>query len=237
MRHLLTTLLSFTIIAFSFAQTSTNSISLAVGPSFPNASFGSMDEYHFTSGFAKTGEHLNICFEHKINTSFALSAMLYGQANPVNAKAFATNFLGDYYSSHNYKFDKGRWLFTGLLVGGSNDIQIFKKQKNLFLNLKSLIGIVYGMGPKFNITPSYSNSYISFSSNSAFGPSYFLSGGLKYNFREKYFLVTNIQYLYVSEIKLNEKTSFNNPRYYPNTDHITPQVSTTNVVVGIGLNL
>jgi hypothetical protein len=234
MKQLLTTVLILSISIYSFAQKNRNSVSLSVGPSFPIAHFGSTEVYHLTNGFAKTGKNINICFEHKINNTFALSALFYTQTNPVNSREFAKNIVWwNDYSSSNYQFDKSKWSFTGLLVGGANEFNLSKHKERLFLNIKSLVGFAYGTGPKFNIinTSARVNSIESVSSNSKFGPSFLFSGGLKYNLNKKFFVTTNLQYFYVSEIKLDEEVK----SIYNYTNRITPEVSTFNVLAGVGL--
>jgi hypothetical protein len=207
------------------------------------------------AGFAKLGETLNFSFEHKINNSFSVSAMLYGQRNALNTKAFETQFSNaifyyDYGSIMlpNWKFKKVHWLSAGFLIGGINEFSLSKKKNNLSINIKAMIGAAYSVSPKLNgssITDTTTATQ-TMTSKSAIGLSYLFGAGLKYNILPKHYLLFDVQYSAINELKFKNvtqtfTTAINagtfNPYFSGNsfTSDATQSITALNMNVGIGM--
>jgi hypothetical protein len=201
-------------------------ISFSVGTSLPIGDFGSSNFSNDNAGFAKFGEGLNFSFEHKISTSFSLSAMLYGQRNPLNTKAFESEFSNGLFSYGgtyggttdvnppptinipNWKFKKTKWLSAGFLVGGVNEFSLSPKKNNLFIDIKAMIGLAYSMSP--NLYGSGASDTASgtqtMNCKSAIGFNYLVGGGLRYNITPTYCLLFDAQYLGTNEFKYKNVT-------------------------------
>jgi hypothetical protein len=206
MKQIVTTLL-FLLAAFTaFSQPGRNSFAISPGLSVPAGQFAGTTVASNKAGFAKPGLQFNISFEHKLNSSLALSTMLYVQTNPLNTAALEKGYSSTtYFISFNpakpiifpnWKFAKKNWLSAGLLLGVSKEVSLNKKTDNLFFRLRSLAGISYVSMPRFygtSIADTTRATAIQ-SGGSGTGLAYLLGIGLKYHYSKQFFLLFDIQY-------------------------------------------
>jgi hypothetical protein len=278
MKNIIATVISLFLALISFSQSRLNSFSFSTGVSFPAGQFGNStvqplgpggeqigflypytgNLYNNKAGFAKTGLHFNVLFEHKINKSLAVTALLFGQRNAVDISTLEKGFSGRVYyigsdpqrpiSFSNWKFDEKNWLYTGCLVGGSNEFKIMQHNE-LFVKLKALAGITYVSLPKLNGSSITTNKQAGAaqSNSSAAGFCYLFSTGLKYNYNKKCFLLFDIQYLRTGNIKSKNVTQNFNAKVessgspgifetwgFTRQENIVQRIATLNVIVGAG---
>lgn len=259
-KHFINTAIYLLIAVTSFSQVNRNIISFSIGPSFPIGAYGKTDLTNSNAGLAKTGEHINFSFDHKINTTFAVSVMLYGQRNSINVKSLENQFSNRKFQIFNpnqlvsfpgWKFDKKAWLSAGLLAGGANEFPVRKSNSGLYIKFKGLIGVIYASLPKINGVSSTDLNLASIThpSKSGFGVSYLFSGGVTYNLNKKYYLLFDLQYAGSSQIKFKDITTTftailnkNNQvnmmfQQSQTTSDAILSITTLNLNLGIGINL
>src|SRR4030095_11723883 len=87
-------LLCVTVSYFLFSQNkkAEQSLSIAIGPSFPLGDFGSSDLSDNGAGFAGIGQALNINYFLPFSKNFGLIVSASGQRNPVSTKKLEESF-------------------------------------------------------------------------------------------------------------------------------------------------
>ena len=248
---------SMLICSLAFCQMKKNSISFSSGAALPISDLGNSIYFNRDPEFTKLGVHLNFSFEHKINNTFSVCAMIHGQSNAIKTKAYESRLSNQAYYIPNYRYNsvkfpnwklsKDKWLTSGFLIGGSNEFPIAGKKHRLSLFIKSMIGMVYSKSP--NITGSSITdttlATISIDSKSAVGLSYLFGSGLQYNFASRYFILFETQYFSTSKLQYKEvKETFTGAVFpyskfgYSLTDDLIQSNNTTiNFNVGIGVRL
>ena len=175
----------------SFSQTTfkKNTFSISAGPSFAIGNFSSTDPSNPLSGFANTGQNVNLFYTYQLNNHVGIIGMIYGERNGLNTKAMAveygkaldipTNAPGERYQ--DWDVGKSNWLTGALMIGVSG---IFKPAQSAKISIiaKALTGLAYLQSPKIHADSKPENGYaeINREKGNGLGQSYFVSGGLKY---------------------------------------------------------
>jgi hypothetical protein len=241
------------------AQTK-NRLSIAVGPSIPMGSFGKSALDDPNAGIAKTGQYAHVNFEHFFTTSFAATATVFGQRNPLNTASLKEQYNANFYAPpissftsrlfQNWQFDKKSWISYGALLGVANQ---FPLQKNgpLSLKIKTQAGLVFVNSPQLNgeCNTDSSIASVQLTKGSGKGFAYSFNAAVSYQLNKKIHLLLDIQYFGSSEIKLGELTETfnavlhkNNPGtmiawQYKNWGPGSQTISTLTPVLGIGISL
>jgi len=204
------------VIIYSYSQEKENYFKVSAGPSFPFGNYSSKNLKNSKSGFAKTGQQVNISYTYKLTKKVGLTASLYAQRNPVDGKALArqfseqdfavpisfgnsTNtgapqpFTSVYYS--NWRFDKHAWLAASFLAGAAVELP-FNKNENLSFIANAMIGIIGVKSPELQgtSTTDTTNASVHQNSASAFGVTWLVRRGVKYTITKKISLVVAADY-------------------------------------------
>jgi len=209
-----------------------NFLSLSIGPSFPVGDYAKTNVNNNLAGFAKTGEQVELSFEHKLSKHFGLAVMLHGQRNTINTTAMSEEFsqlkfytayftgttgyptippppvTSSYYTYPNWKFDAKSWLTGSLLIGAAGDFPIDTKTNKLFITAKAMAGASYVSAPSMHGKSITDSTLAEVSQNgaTAFAFSYLISGGLKYKLTQKLRLLFNVNYFGTSQAKFKNVT-------------------------------
>lgn len=204
------------IIVFSypntnlFCQSSKSTLSLSIGPSFPLGNYAKTDPANNLSGYSKAGESINISFNYKLNNGVVFEAMLYGERNGLNTKAFANQFsevgfftfYGDprYYS--NWTIDKKSWNVESLLLGVTRHWLIGKPNSRISILAKTLVGLANVQSPELNANSKTDTSYVILHQNnsSAIGTSFLLSAGAEYKLSKNLGILFSCEYYGTTQI-------------------------------------
>ena len=211
MKKLLLIILVFSYPSIKlFCQSNKGTLSLSIGPSFPLGNYAKTDQANNLSGYSKAGESINISFNYKLNNGVVFEAMLYGERNGLNTKAFANQFseagfftfYGDprYYS--NWTIDKKSWNVESLLLGVTRHWPIGKPNGRISILAKTLLGLAYVQSPELNANSKTDTSYVILHQNnaSAIGTSFLLSAGVEYRLSKKIGIVFSCDYFGTTQI-------------------------------------
>lgn len=256
---------------WGFAQTGKNTdyLDLTVGPSFPLGNFARKDITNSSSGFAKAGEVLKISYTHLVKKGFGFSITLHGQRNPLNTEALETsfaqvNFYEDVFAGptanqnptqysyrryDDWKFEKKSWLFGSFLLGGYGQISP-RQSKRLLVTAKAMLGILYVHAPEISgkSISDTAMAQIKQNSSSALGFAYSIVGGLKLKFTDRFYFLTQAEYLGTNKILFKAVESTFTSAHYSNgfptsasmqltTANGKQQIASINLSVGIGVGL
>ena len=221
----------FSLIVFpAFCQFSNPDISIeiSVGPSLPVGNFtanSNLSEKPFAS--AVVGENIHISIEHKMTRHIGLTAMLYGQRNPLNTKALSREYDNEpfyiepisstggslppvlpapvYFS--NWNIQNRSWYLESLLFGLADEFSLDKKGK-FSLKIKAMIGGAHGSLPSLAAASSNdtARNYISKNGESDFGVSFFGSGSINYQITHRIALTFSIEYLQTTTFNFSSVT-------------------------------
>ena len=267
-------ILSLAIVLFcfpcSYSQNNQGNIAISVGPSFPIGDFASKDIKDNASGLAKTGAAVTISYSRLSGKQLGISVDLHGQQNPLNISSMEKSFSetgisqgfwtvsdpnqpippGPYSVYPNWKFKKRSWLMGSLLLGGYGQFPLTQKGSISFIP-KAMIGVIHVSAPRISgssITDT-ATAYIEQSGSKAFGFTYSLSGGLKYDCGKKIFFLMNLGYTGTNNIRFKDITAsitttkgvFGSPDYSVQQAVVTGEgrqtISALNLLVGLGLRL
>lgn len=193
-----------------FCQSNNSTLSLSIGPSLPVGNYAKTDPANNLSGYSKAGESINISFGYKLNKGIGLEAMLYGERNGLNTKAFANQlselgffaFYGDprYYS--NWTIDKKSWYAESLLLGVTRQWYIGKTNSRVSIVAKALGGLAYVQYPELSANSKSDTSYVIIRQNSAsaFGASFLLSAGVEYKLSKNTGILFSCEYFGTTQI-------------------------------------
>jgi hypothetical protein len=269
-RLLFTSLLSLiTCACFAQKNNRKSSLTLSLGPSFPVGSYAAKSLGNDKAGFASIGEQVNISYDLPIGKYVDISFMLYGQRNGLNRKAMEgelsqSKFYGSgffvwspgtvpptnptYTTYPNWKVDKKAWLMGSALGGVSAEIPFKPTSKYSFI-AKLMVGAVYVSSPKLygeSITDT-AQAYVEQTSKSAFGVSYLVRAGIKYNLNKKWSFVAAIDHFATNSIKFKDVkatvTTFKTVGGLPQatqssmTADASQTINALNLNVGISLRL
>jgi len=135
-----------------------------------------------------------------------------------------------------------------LLAGGYGE---FSSGDNFSFTVKAMVGVIYASSPAISgssITDT-AQAYFKQSKGSGFGMSYLSAAGIKFNLSKKITLLTSLEYLGTSEIRLKDlKTTITTFKGTPGSPEYTAaqsirtvdgkqSIGTVNIVFGIGINL
>jgi len=218
--------------SFSQASSDKGYFSVTLGPAFPIGDFAGKN-VKSTAGFpritasaARIGKFLQFSYSRLLGKRFGFSASMRGQINPLNVKALQTSFsktivfggvltaptpmppltpLFSYTTYPNWKFEKKSWLFSSLLVGGYGEFPAKKSGKTVF-TVKPMIGAVYVTSPELRGRrgTDTASAYMIQTSSKAWGFTYSLAGGIKYNIYSRLSLLASVEYIGTSRIKFKD---------------------------------
>ena len=191
-------------------------LEISAGPSFPLGNFGSTAPRNLLSGYAKTGQTMNISFGYRLRKSLAITAMLSGQRTPLNTAVMAQQlsqgpiyfgFNSGQANYYNWKLDKETWYAASLLAGIMDDMPLSANGKT-GLSAKALIGVVNLRAPKADGAGVTDTSYAVMSHNggSGFGLSYAASLGVTYQLSSRSCLTAGLSYFGTGKIPINNIT-------------------------------
>ena len=148
------------VSAVAFSQTSKNSISLALGPSFPLSSFKNTELNDSTSGWAKTGVALEIDYAYKLTHSLGLVVQANYSSNKFDIFAYsdaltAAHSIDPLTPDSAFVVESNRnWYAGGLLAG---PYLSFSFTDYLSWDIRATVGF-YGVGsPNLTIKGNISN--------------------------------------------------------------------------------
>jgi hypothetical protein len=240
------------------AQKKANTIAILVGSSFPMGSYSATDLRMENSGLSKLGKNLSLILEHKINTTFAAAVNVFFQQNPLNTKGIS-NFLSEtgyqtpgtpstVYLFPDWKIEKKQWTHIGLSIGCSNEFPIYKEK--YFFKINSSIGLAQSTMPLINGSSQTGSSTVFFtrSKKSGIGFNYQFGFDLKYVPNKKYFVIMNVQYFSIQNLRFKDiNTTFYGEYFYnaplsitfdnKKTHELIQNVSTLNASLGLGIKL
>jgi len=194
---------------------SRNLLSLSIGPSFPAGPFSSTNASDNSSGYAKTGEAVNLSFIHEIHNGFGLTALLLGQRNPLNTGALTrqldgTGFEVNGSSRHypNWTADKTSWFTGSLLVGITKKI-LLGPDSRFSVAARALVGAAHVQSPKISANSKSDTSYaiLTQNSGSAFAFSYLTGVGLFYHLRKHLSLLFGADYFATTSASFKNSTA------------------------------
>jgi hypothetical protein len=203
---------------------SKNLLTVSFGPSIPIGNYANTNLSNDDAGFAKTGETINICFEHKLNKHFGIAAMMYGQKNVINTAAMAQQFgqlqfmepyagpgqqppTTTYVRYPDWSFDKNNYYLGSFLIGATNEFAIGKTDKLSFV-AKAMIGAVNATSPQLkgqSITDT-AGAFVNQNKVSGWGLSYLINAGLKYRLNNKWSLLFSTEYVGTNSIQFKNET-------------------------------
>ena len=137
-----------------------------------------------------------------------------------------------------------------LLLGGYGQFPLSKKGRFSFIP-KAMMGMIHVSAPKISgssITDTAS-AYVEQSGAKAFGFTYSLSGGLKYNCGKTVFFLMNLAYMGTNKIRFKDITAsitttkgvFGSPDYSVQQTGVAGEgrqtIGAVNLLIGIGLRL
>ncbi len=228
---ILITSLFISTLCFSQAK---GYIAISVGSSVPNGDFGSKDINNQSAGLANTGAIFDITFAHRFGKNLGITALLRGQANPVDAQP-----LIDELSNQNptvfWTAESGDWGIGGLLVGIYGSFPL-GKGKTTF-DTRAMVGYLNATSPNITLTGTQgsSSAWAKLNSASASDFSYLLGAGFNFGIGKKVRILTNIDYLGSSPEFRNVKTTTSQGTFSEST--FTQSFGTVNFSVGIGLRI
>ena len=178
----------------SLAQDKKGYIGISLGPSIPLGDLASKDIDNESAGFATSGAIFDISVAYKLGKGpFGITAMLRGQANPMDAKAFVDGIAnqnpGIYWTVESEGWSAGGWM-----LGGFGSFSISPKAS---FEPRAMIGFVNAVSPNITITGSANGSsiWVKQGTSSVFTFSYLLGAGFKFDLGQKFYLLTNLDYL------------------------------------------
>lgn len=202
-------------LCFSQKVNNQNVLSFSAGVAVPMGDYASTNQSNDQSGYAKTGEHLNIEFEHKLNNHFGLIAVLHGETSGLNTNKLAQQLsqakfaqgvytvtdpnnpppTPQYESYPNFKADKHSWYTEALLVGAATHLPLGTANK-LFFTARAAVGAAHVTSPRLNASSvtDTAAAYINQNSSAAFGFAYMAGAGLEYKLNNKFALAFGIDY-------------------------------------------
>jgi hypothetical protein len=264
-----TIFLLISLNSFSQNNIDKGSFAVSIGPAFPVGAYAAKDLSKPSSGFAKIGQSASVTYDRLLEKHFGFSAALHLQRNPLNTKAFETIFSQTkiyqgfwagspnqpppslpYTIYPNWKFEKRSWFFGSLRLGAF--AQFYPKgSSNIVFITKAMIGVIYAASPRLvgNSITDTATAHIEQSKSSAFGFTYSVSGGIKYNLHKRVFLLTNLEFMGTNNIRFRDvkvsiitfKGSPGSPDYSGQQSLTTTDgkqvISSLNINIGIGLRL
>lgn len=256
-------LLAITMLCVTTAtlsQTKNNRLSIAAGPSIAMGGFGKSTLDNPDAGIAKTGQYVHVNFEHFFTPSFAASATLFGQRNPLNTgsleKQYNANFYAPPLSSsinrhfQNWQFNKKSWVSYGALAGVANQFPL-QKNGRLSFKIKTQAGLVFVNSPQLygECISDTTAASVTLTKGSGKDFAYSFSAGILYRLNKRIHLLLDVQYFGSSEIKLGELTETfnavihkNDPGnmqawQYKNWGPGSQTISTLTPILGISISL
>jgi hypothetical protein len=207
-------------------------VAVSMGPSFPVGGFANKDLADESAGAATTGAIFDISFAYKLGKNFGLSALLRGQANPIDNKDIEKqlNQTGD-----SWNVDKTVWSSGGILFGGYGSFPISSK---VSFDTRAMIGVMNTACPELNVTLEGTGGevWINQSSVSAASFAYLIGGGIKYDVGKKICLLVNIDYL-SSKPEFTDVEITSSDGSAPQIATVSQSIGTINVGFGVGLRL
>lgn len=199
------------LCVFSQNISSKSSITLSAGPSIPIGNFGKTENENSYSGFSNAGISASIFYKYKLNKTFGLEAMVYGQQNSLNNFALEKNlsetgFLGQepgYYT--NWSVEKEKWQTVSAMVGASGEFPLINSSKLSFIG-RALFGLAYVKCPDYKADSKQDNSYAVFSGKygSNTGSAWFLSPGVNYRISRRLTIILNTEYFGTAKISFKD---------------------------------
>ena len=209
-------------ISNCFAQSNKDNgtVSLSAGASMPVGSYAGKNITDPGAGFASLGESFNISYAHLLKHRFGLTAVLFGQRNPVNTKALDSDLSQQQFSTGpissssgqpppqptfvtypNWNFEKKAWLSGSLLLGGYADLPL--STSGLSFTPRVLIGIAYTSSPALSGSSLTDTSLITIqqSSGKAFAFAFLIGGGIKYNINQRICFLSGLDLFGTSKIR------------------------------------
>ncbi len=168
-------------------------LAISLGPSIPTGQFASKDFNSSTySGFAKTGAIFDISFGYTFTNGWGLTALARGQANTVDAQAYASGLMTQF-AIDGYTVTSESWMTSGYLIGGYRSSPISER---LFFDFRAMLGVMLSRLPATTIEgrDGFEAFEVSRQETNASGFATLLGVGLKYNVGRRSSLLFNVDY-------------------------------------------
>lgn len=213
-------------------------IGLTFGAANPIGDYHSTDIDNDDAGLAKTGLFYDLSFAYKFGGSFGLTAVLRGQANPVNADEFASQVEDEFASVFgpglSVKAESDPWSCGLFMAGGYGSFGLTDK---LSFESRILIGLMSATAPEMTatVTDGIDSYWEKQSAVTSTGFAFGVGAGLKFDVGNRICLLANLDYT-------SATVSFEDVEYISSdgdnyTDSFDQSLSTVNFGVGIGYRL
>lgn len=216
------------------AQNDKGYIGISLGPSIPLGDLASKNFDNDAAGWADLGAIVDFSFAYKLGEgNFGITALLRGQSNPIDAQALA-NELANQLPGVSWTVESESWGIGGLLFGGFGTFPVSDKAA---FDIKAMIGFLNASSPELTFTASVPGAaiWVRQSSASATSFAYLLGAGFKFDIGERFYLLTNLDYLGSNPEFSNVQTTTSEGSGTTNTWSQT--MGTLNLSIGIALKI
>lgn len=163
-----------------------------IGASIPTGQFAANSFGSTFAPFAKTGAIFDLSFAYKLRKNNGIAVMVRGQANPLDAQAWA-NAAATSSPGVAWTVATENYLTSGYMVGGYGSVPV---NDGLSFEYRALIGLMLAQLPEFRVTGSAGGERVVLfregASTSAFGT--LLGVGLKLDLGRKSCILLNLDY-------------------------------------------
>ena len=224
-----------------------NTFSFSVGPAFPIGQFGSKDFLSETSGLAKPGGAVSINYTKFVSANFGITICAQGQHNPMDVAVLEEEFGNSITDFPVWSFDKRSWLYGALLLGGSGQFAMDKKNKFTLIT-KAMAGIAFAKSPGMAGKSATAAGLASVEQNkkTATGFTYCVGAGINYSINKSVFLTSSLTYNGTNKMTFKDVQTIvtsvegtpGSPDYaaqqYMTTVNGMQTISSVNLLFGIG---
>ena len=208
-------------------------VGFSAGPSFPIGAIANTNPSDSTSGFAKTGAHLNLNIGYQISGPVGICVILHSTANPINADAYSKALSQALPSGINGSFEIKPWQMSGILAGPYFKLPSYGASS---FHLRALVGYANVRNPETKIILSkygYQSLVATKESNEFMAFSYSLGGAANVKLNKFIQIMLNFDFLTATPTIKDLKTTFSNGApYYISTAYDQPY-SVINITLGI----
>ncbi len=209
-------------------------VGISAGPSFPVGAMANTNLLDSTSGFAKTGLHLNINIGYQISGPIGICMLFHSTANPINTDAYGKAISQALSGSGIYgSVEIKPWQMSGILVGPYYKLPSYGATS---FYLRALIGYANVTNPENKITLSktgYQSVVATTESVDFMTFSYSLGGGTNIKLNQYIQLILNFDFLTATPTIKDLKTTYSNGAPYYISKAYDQPYSIINITGGI----
>jgi len=224
-----------------------NTFSFSVGPAFPTGQFASKDFLSESSGLAKTGGAVSINYTKFVSANFGITVCVQAQHNSMDVDVLEKEFGNSLTDFPVWSFDPRSWLYGALLLGGTGQFAMDKKNKFMLIT-KAMAGVAFAKSPGMAGKSVTATGLASVEQNkkTATGFAYCVGAGINYSISESVFLTSSLTYNGTNKMTFKDVQTVitsvegtpGSPDYvaqqYMTTINGKQTISSVNVLFGIG---